>query len=117
MSKSEFWKLLQDPDFKIWNFGIENRNAEAIALEKSVGAFDLTVYINNEPVNNLQECNIKLVDIDEDVGLRITLVFHVPNNEINVRLVKYVFDIELTMQRPSKSTLIEKVTLRGNTPF
>ncbi len=114
MSKSEFWKLLQDPDFKIWDFGIENRNAEAIALEKSVDPFDLIVSINNELVDNLQECNIKLADIDGHIGLRINLVFHVPNNEINVRLVKYVFDIELSIQKPSKSTLIEKVTLRGN---
>ena len=114
MSKSKFWELLQDPDFKIWNFGIENRNAEAIALEKAVGPFDIVVTINNEPVNNLQECNIKLADIDGHIGLRINLVFHVPNNEIKVRFVKYVFDIELLTQKPSRSTLIEKVTLRRN---
>lgn len=115
MRGSKFWELLQDPDFKIWNIGIDYRNEEAKALKKTVAPFDIVMRINDEPVNNLQECNISLVNIEEDVGVRFNLVFHVPNPEIPVspmQFIKYVFNIDLQSKGLPIITLVEKTKLK-----
>lgn len=106
---SKIWEKLQDPDFKIWNFGIENRNAEAIARGEDVKPFDLVILINNEPVERVQECNINIAE-GAEVGLEIELKFVAVrvNDKGKYEFDSYTFKIGLSILHGSSVELVEK---------
>ena len=112
MNKSKFHELLQDPDFKIWNIGVDYMNEEAIAQKKTIAPFDIYFRINEETVSNLQECNISILNPDDgDAGIRFNLVFHIPTDDTPRRFFKYVFNIDLLMKGLPTITFVEKKPL------